>query len=164
MDVVATHSSSSAPVEVSWSPPTDAAPAIIGYRIFYGSGQNLLVPSYVTSIVFNFVKSNQIESVSIRSESVQLPSELISMTVTIAGMADLSRLLCQEIYSYYRWAIIIRSTVHMLQWSWHCCGCISSGGGNHCNYHCCHSDILFLDRQVYNYVTMLKPSELYTQP
>ena len=83
--VVATQSSSSAPVEVSWQPPSDAAQAITGYRIFYGNGQNLLVPSYVTRIVLNFVESSQIESVSVRSESTQLPSELITATVTTAG-------------------------------------------------------------------------------
>ena len=85
MDVVATQSSLSAPVEVSWSSPTNAAPAIIGYRIYYSSGQNLLVPSYVTRIVLNFIESTQVDSVSIRSESIQLPSELITATVTIAG-------------------------------------------------------------------------------
>ena len=85
MDVVATQSSSSAPVEVSWQLPSDAAQAISGYRIFYGNGQNLLVPSYVTRIVLNFVESSQIESVSVRSESTQLPSELITATVTTAG-------------------------------------------------------------------------------
>ena len=82
MDVVATQSGSSAPVEVSWSPPSDAAPAIIGYRIFFGNGQNLLLPSYVTSIGLT---SSQVGSVSIRSESTQLPSALITATVTIAG-------------------------------------------------------------------------------
>ena len=83
--VVATQSSSSAPVEVSWSPPSDGANIITGYRIFYGNGRNLLFSSYVTSIVLNFVGSGEIESVSIRSESEQLPSELISVTVKIAG-------------------------------------------------------------------------------
>ena len=82
LDVRVTQSSSSAPVEVSWHLPSDAAPVIIGYRIFYGNGQNLLIPSYVTSIVLN---SSQIELVSIRSESTQLPSELITATVTTAG-------------------------------------------------------------------------------
>ena len=83
--VVATQSSSSAPVEVSWSPPTDAAPVISGYRIFYGNGQNLFVPSYVTRIVLNFVDSSQVGSVSVCSESTQLPSELISAVMSIAG-------------------------------------------------------------------------------
>ena len=85
MDVVATQSGSSAPVEVSWSPPSDGASSITGYRIYYGNQQNLLVPLYVTRIVLNFVESSQIESVSIRSESTQLPSELITATVTTAG-------------------------------------------------------------------------------
>ena len=85
MDVVATQSSSSAPVEISWSPPSDAAPAIIGYRIFFGNGQNLVVPSYVTSIGLTLIGSSQVGSVSIRSESIQLPSALITATVTTAG-------------------------------------------------------------------------------
>ena len=91
MDVVATQSSSSAPVEVSWSPPSGAAPAISGYRIFYGNGQSVFAPSYVTRIVLNFVDSSQIESVSIRSESTQLPSQLITATVTTAGIAILNK-------------------------------------------------------------------------
>ena len=82
MNIVATQSGSSAPMEVSWNPPLDAAPAIIGYRIFFGNGHNLLLPSYVTSIGLN---SSQVGSVSIRSESTQLPSALITATVTIAG-------------------------------------------------------------------------------
>ena len=86
MGVVATQSSSSAPVEVSWSPPSDDDPAISGYRIFYGNnGQSLFVPSYVTRVVLNFVDSSQIGSVSVRSESTQLPSELINVTVRTAG-------------------------------------------------------------------------------
>ena len=82
MSVVATQSSSSAPVEVSWSPPSHGANIITGYRIFYSSGQSLLVPPYVTRIMLNFIVS-QPESVSIHSESIQrLPSELISVMVT----------------------------------------------------------------------------------
>ena len=45
----------------------------------------MFVRSFVTSIVLNFVESSQIESVSIHSESTQLPSELINVTVTING-------------------------------------------------------------------------------
>ena len=82
MNVVATQSGSSAPVEVSWSSPSEAVPAIIGYRIFLGNGKNLLLPSFVTSIGLN---SSQVGSVSIRSESTQLPSALITATVTTAG-------------------------------------------------------------------------------
>ena len=87
MNVRATQSSSSAPVEVSWSPPSDGATNITGYRIYYGDGQSLLAPSYVTSIIFNFVESPSDvgPTVSIRSESMQLSSELIRVNVTIAG-------------------------------------------------------------------------------
>ena len=83
MNVQATQSSSSAPVEVSWSPPSDGATNITGYRIFYGSGKSFLAPSYVTSIIFNFVESPSDvgPTVSIRSESMQLPSELIRVAV-----------------------------------------------------------------------------------
>ena len=83
LNVQASQSSSSAPVEVSWSP--DQTPNVTGYRIFYGNGQSILVPSYVTSIVFNFVESQDEvgQIVSIRSESMHLlPSELINATVT----------------------------------------------------------------------------------
>ena len=81
----ATQSSSSAPVEVSWSPsPSDGVKNITGYRIFYGSGQSVFVPPYVTSIIFNFVESQDEvgQSVSVRSESVQLlPSELMNAAI-----------------------------------------------------------------------------------
>lgn len=84
LNVQATWSSSFAPLELSWS-PSSTLENITGYRIFYGSGQSILVPSYVTSIVFNFVE-NQDEvgqTVSIRSESLHLlPSELTNVMVT----------------------------------------------------------------------------------
>ena len=79
----ASQSSSSDPVEVSWSP--DQTPNITGYRVFYGNRQTILVPSYVTRIVFNSVESQDEigQIVSIRSESMHfLPSELINATVT----------------------------------------------------------------------------------
>ena len=44
VDVRATQSSPSAPVEVSWSSPTEGDIDITGYRIFYGSGENVSVP------------------------------------------------------------------------------------------------------------------------
>ena len=83
LNVQATRSSSSAPVEVSWSP--DQTPNITGYRVVYGNRQSILVPSYVTRIVFNFVESQDEvgQTVSVRSESMHLlPSELINATVT----------------------------------------------------------------------------------
>ena len=85
LNVRATQSGSSAPVEVSWSPPSDGANSITGYRIYYGNRQNLLIPLYVTSMVLSFIESSQVGSVSIRSESTQLPSDLITATVILAG-------------------------------------------------------------------------------
>ena len=94
MNIEATQPISSAPVEVSWTLPssTDGAIEITGYRVFYGSqGPSVLVPSYINSMVLNFVDSSlRIESVSVRSESMQLPSELISVTVTAGGKCKLS--------------------------------------------------------------------------
>ena len=47
----------------------------------------MLVPSYINSIVLNFVDSSLVRDfVSVRSESMQLPSELISVTVTAMGV------------------------------------------------------------------------------
>ena len=88
MNVRATRSSYSIPaaLEVSWSLPTDGAINITGYRIFCVGGQNVHVPPHVSSIVLNFEEISLIESVSIRSESMQLPSELISAIVTTAGI------------------------------------------------------------------------------
>ena len=83
MNVVATQSSSSAPVEVSWSPPSDGDNIITGYRIFYGSRKNTSVQSVATSIGLR-VNGNYVgQNVSIRSEADQLYSELISTLVTI---------------------------------------------------------------------------------
>ena len=96
MDFVASQSSSYAQVEVSWSPPTNKANVITGYRIFYGSGQkfNLLVPSYVTRIVLSFIESTPVRTVSIRSESTQLPSELITAAITIVGKPTKINIIC----------------------------------------------------------------------
>ena len=86
LNVRATQSGSSAPVEVSWSPPSDGANSITGYRIFYGNGQNVFVPS-VTAITLVGLKvdgSYVGQNVSIRSESDQLYSELINVSVIIS--------------------------------------------------------------------------------
>ena len=83
VDVVATQSGSSAPVEVSWSPPSDGANIITGYRIFYGSGKNASIPAVATYIGLR-VDGNYIgQNISIRSEADQLYSELISTSVTV---------------------------------------------------------------------------------
>ena len=83
MDVRATQSNSSATVEVSWSPPSDGAINITGYRIFYGSGQNISVPVVATSIGIRVNGSyhNNNQSVFLRSEADQLYSELVNVAV-----------------------------------------------------------------------------------
>ena len=80
----ATQARASAPVEVSWSPPSGETATITGYRIFYGNRQSILVPSYVTCIILNFTESEDelAQAVSIHSESVVLPSELINVVIT----------------------------------------------------------------------------------
>ena len=89
MNVRATQPSASNPIQVSWTlpPVSNGAISITGYRVFYGNqGQSVLVPSYINSVVLNFVDSSvRAESVSVRSESIQLPSELVSATVTAMG-------------------------------------------------------------------------------
>ena len=68
-------------MEVSWSPPSGGAATITGYLIYYGHSQHILIPSYVTRILLDSLES-QDEVVSIRSESLQLPSELINVMIT----------------------------------------------------------------------------------
>ena len=84
VNVVATQSGSSAPVEVSWSPPSDGANSITGYRIYYGNSQNVFVTSVtvITSVSLRVDRSYVGQNVSIRSESDQLYSELVNVSVT----------------------------------------------------------------------------------
>ena len=88
VNVRATQSSSSASVEVSWSPPSDGAAT--GYRIFYGNGQNVLVSSVtvITSVSLRVDGNYLGKNVSIRSEADQLYSKIISVSVTL-GMYSL---------------------------------------------------------------------------
>ena len=82
LNVRATQTSASAPVEVSWSPPSGGAATIIGYRIFYpGNNENMLVPSTVTGIMLTLGGYRVGQSVSLRSEAAQLSSELITVTI-----------------------------------------------------------------------------------
>ena len=82
VDVQATQSSSSAPVEVSWSPPVDhGAFNITGYRIFYGSGKNISLPTVATNIGLKVNEKYDSQIVFLRSESDQLHSELVYVTV-----------------------------------------------------------------------------------
>ena len=82
LNVQATQDSASAPVEVSWSPPSGGAATITGYRIFYGNGENVSVPSIVTGIILSLSGNLIGQTVSIHSEVDQLISELITVTIT----------------------------------------------------------------------------------
>ena len=83
VDVRATQSSSSAPVEVSWSPPSDqGAFNITGYRLFYGSGQNISIPSVIiTSVSLKVNEGYGGKTVFLHSESGRICSERINVTV-----------------------------------------------------------------------------------
>ena len=81
LNVQATQASASVPVEVSWNPPSGETATITGYRIFYGRVPHVLVPSYVTRILLDSLESGD-KVVSIRSESLQLPSELVNAKIT----------------------------------------------------------------------------------
>ena len=85
VDVRATQSGSSAPVEIGWSPPSDGANIITGYRIFYGSGKNISVAAAAIATYIGLrVNENYIgQTVSVRSEADQLYSEVISTSVTV---------------------------------------------------------------------------------
>ena len=82
LNVQATQSSPSAPVEVSWNPPSSGATNITGYRIFYGNGENASLPSATTMISLALNKDCVGETVSVHSEADQLASQLITVTVT----------------------------------------------------------------------------------
>ena len=84
LNVQATQSSASAPVEVSWSPPSSGATNIIGYRIFYGNGENTIVPSVILGDVSLVLNEDYIgQKISVRSEADQLFSEFVTITVSV---------------------------------------------------------------------------------
>ena len=91
----ATQASVSAPVEVSWSPPSGGAATITSYRIFYGNGENMFVNANNTLSV---TIPGQVGEISVRSESVhvQLPSELI--TVTVIRELSITECLKQQLF------------------------------------------------------------------
>ena len=83
-DVVATQSSSSAPVEVSWVLHLmQLVASLHGYRIYYGKGQNVFVLSVaIITSIWVWVDGNYIgQNVSICSEADQLYSELVCISV-----------------------------------------------------------------------------------
>ena len=89
MNVQATQASVSAPVKVSWSPPSDSSSTaldlnITGYRIFFDiNGENISIPSIVTSVGLLIDDVMVGQQISIRTEAEQEPpSELVNVTVT----------------------------------------------------------------------------------
>ena len=101
VNVEATQASASAPVEVSWSPPSDGSATITAYRIFYGNGENVSVLSIVTRIILSSNGDSVGQTVSLRSETDQLLlfSELINVTVTQSRCFTLSQLATS--FTYY---------------------------------------------------------------
>ena len=82
VNVEATQASASAPVEVCWSPPSDRPATITAYRIFYGNGGSASMPSFVTRIILSLNEDSVGETVYLRSETDQLTSQLINVTIT----------------------------------------------------------------------------------
>ena len=69
-------------MEVSWSPPpVQGGFEITGYRIFYGSGQNISIRSVLTSVGLVVSENYDGQTLSLRSESDQLFSEHVNVTV-----------------------------------------------------------------------------------
>ena len=85
VNVVATQSTSGS-VEISWNPPLDEPSDITGYRIFYGDGMNLSVYPIVNSVGWRVNATYQGQSVSIRSESGGIISELVRVSVTASEL------------------------------------------------------------------------------
>ena len=99
----ATQASASAPVEVSWSPPSGGAATITGYRIFYGNGEepdNVSVPSISTNIGLMLEGDQLGQHISIRSERVQLFSGLINVTVSCESQISGTKPIIGEFSSF----------------------------------------------------------------
>ena len=142
MNVVATQSSSSAPVEISWSPLTDGANIITGYRIYYGNGESILLPSVATSLGL-ILDGDQIgQQLSIRSERGQMFSELINVTVTCKSQVRSNSLSSLRNFHWFISSWVSNSV--MPSWCWeeyiYCPGSCYSICGTHRNS-CCSSGI-----------------------
>ena len=66
-------------MEVSWSPPIEGDVTTTGYRIFYGSGENVSEPTVITSVGLIVDRNYVGEIVFLRSESGRLYSELVNI-------------------------------------------------------------------------------------
>ena len=98
----ATQASASAPVEVSWSPPSGGAATITGYRIFYGGGEesdNVSVPSIITYIGLILEGDRVGQHISIHSERLQLFSELINVTISCESQIHVTKPIIGEFSS-----------------------------------------------------------------
>ena len=98
LNVQATQTSASAPVEVSWSPPIGGAATITGYRIFYGGGENVSVPPIITFIGINLTGNQIGRVVSIRAESAELLSELTNVTIIASKLVPYTSVTNPEIF------------------------------------------------------------------
>ena len=85
-------------MEVSWSPPSDGSATITAYRIFYGNGENVSVPSTITGIILSLNEDSVGETVSLRSEADQLTSQLINVTIT--GQLD-HTVCCKHVHIFF---------------------------------------------------------------
>ena len=83
LNVQATQASASAPVEVSWSPPSSGPTNITGYRIFYGNGENVSVTSVIGSVGLVLNEDYIGREISIRSEADLVFSELVTIMVSV---------------------------------------------------------------------------------
>ena len=82
VDVRAIQSNPSAPVEVSWSPPANQGVFnITGYRVFYGSRRNVSISSVLTIVGLMVSENYDGQTLFLRSESEQLFSENVNVTV-----------------------------------------------------------------------------------
>ena len=106
LNVRAIQSSFTAPVEVSWSPPThQGAFNITGYRIFYGNGENISVPSIIITSVGLMVNENYDgQTVHLRSESDQVFSEHINVIVHV-GRFSFEECLIHEFFLHIIWIL-----------------------------------------------------------
>ena len=91
LNVQAIQASPSDPVEVSWSPPSDGATTITGYRIFYGSDGNGSLPPVTTSVSLTLNANLIGQTVSLCTEAEQLTSQCTNTTVEDAGTAVTSK-------------------------------------------------------------------------
>ena len=84
-------------MEVSWNPPysVDSTPldlniTVTGYRIFFDNGENVSLPSIVTSVSLLIDEVMVGQQIFIRTEAAQEPpSELVNVTVTRSSKCEI---------------------------------------------------------------------------